>query len=289
MAVVDRGHPWPAAAHLAAEKDWKDALTARLAVSGGRILIFVHGFNNTPAQAVERTALIARKAQFTGPVLAFTWPSRGDTVHYTWDEQNVAWTEKRLLSLVGDVIRLRPDVQIVLVSHSMGNRAALHTLARLSDSESSHIEQVVLASPDVDRDVFAEELEPLNERVRRITVYTSFRDQALKSSWNVHGSARAGDPSCNYDFWRRRHGPGPHPEKERTCYPSLAPTVRVVDTSGVSTGLGHADFVESDLAAADLCRLLATPPLPNPDRARVPEHDNVFYLKRSGSHDRCGD
>jgi len=292
VGVAPRAGRWPGAVHLTGQQDWENALGVRLRASGGRLLLFVHGYNNTPAQVFDRTAAIVARTGFAGPAVAFTWPSRGDTLHYTWDEENVAWTRKRLRDFVSALVKRQPHVRMVLVSHSMGNRAALDLAATLPETDGARIEQMILASPDVDRELFAEELELVAKRVPRITVYASFHDLALKTSWNVHGAPRAGDPSCRYDLWRRNHRKAPQPEIGlRTCYPVLPDGVDLVDTSGVSSGIGHADFVESDIAAEDLCRTLAQPPIVNPARRAVTLPDGgrrrIFYLDRRPVPDVC--
>ena len=111
---------------------------------------------------------------------------------------------------------------------------------------------VVLASPDIDREMFDRDL--AGEAVapgRRVTLYASRLDRALQSSWLVHGAARAGDANCSYDLRRGRK------TGEKRCYPAARPGLDVVDTSEVSRGVGHADFVEAPEGAADLCHVVA--------------------------------
>jgi len=72
----------------------------------------------------------------------------------------------------------------------------------------------------------------------------------------VHGSPRAGDANCVYDLWR-----GSKTGATR-CYPKARTGLVVIDTSAVSKGLGHADFVETPEGAADLCHVVAGQPNP---------------------------
>ncbi|MEO7690372.1 MAG: alpha/beta hydrolase [Sphingomonas sp.] len=258
---------------LAEEQAWRRRLAADVAASRGkRVLLYVHGFNNTPDAVLKRADEVSAATGFDGPVIAFLWPSQRAVTKYTWDEENERWTQPYLDALLAELAGVSDDV--VLVAHSMGNRLAIHALSDLQRTHpalAGHVRTVVLASPDIDREMFDRDL--AGEAVapgRRVTLYASRLDRALQSSWLVHGAARAGDANCSYDLRRGRK------TAAKRCYPAARPGLDVVDTSEVSQGLGHADFVEAPEGAADLCHVVAG--LANP-KGR-PKGEGAFVLVR---------
>jgi len=119
--------------HLTGEPAWRQKLRADLAASTSkRVLLFVHGFNNSPAEALSRADAIGIATGFEGPVIAFVWPSQRAVAKYTWDEENNHWTQPYLDSLLLALTSESDDV--VLVAHSMGNRIAIEALRDLQRS-----------------------------------------------------------------------------------------------------------------------------------------------------------
>jgi esterase/lipase superfamily enzyme len=265
---------------LAQEQAWGQRLAADIAKAPGkRVLLFVHGFNNTAADALSRADAIGAATGFDGPVVAFLWPSQQAFAKYTWDEENNRWTQPYLDTLLTELARASDNV--VLVAHSMGNRIAVEALRNLRRTHPElvgHVRTVVLASADIDREIFDRDL--AGEVVipgRSVTMYVSRLDRALQGSWTAHGSPRLGDANCTYDFWR-----GGKTGVKR-CYPAPHKGLEVIDTSEVSKGVGHADFIETPEGAADLCHVVAGQPNP---KGRVPG-EGAFVLAR-GVVDREG-
>ena len=57
---------------LAEEQAWRRRLAADVAAARGkRVLLFVHGFNNTPDAALKRADAVGAATGFDGPVIAF--------------------------------------------------------------------------------------------------------------------------------------------------------------------------------------------------------------------------
>ncbi|MEO9129761.1 MAG: alpha/beta fold hydrolase [Sphingomonas sp.] len=264
---------------LVEEQAWRRRLAADVAKSSGkRVLLFVHGFNSAPDEALKRADEVSAAAGFDGPVVAFLWPSQRSVAKYTWDEENERWTQPYLDTLLIELATVSDDV--VLVAHSMGNRMAIDALSDLQRAHpelATHIRTVVLASPDVDREIFDRDLARVVVAPgRHVTLYASRLDRALQASWAIHGAPRAGDVNCTY---RLRGGKA----DVTHCYPAARPGLEVVDTSEVSKGLGHTDFVQAPEGAADLCHALAGQPNPK-GRVKV---DGAFVLAR-GVVDRTG-
>lgn len=234
---------------------WRDTLKASVERSGGAgALIFFHGYNNAPEDTLRRAAMIRQKTHFKGPVIAFLWPSQASLLKYTWDEANDEWTRYYAARDLAQIVSIAPKVTII--AHSMGNRVAGDAIAALDRNNpvlAMRIKTIVLASPDVDRDMFLRDFpDLLKVEGRRITVYASAHDKALHLSAGVHGNRQAGDLSCKFSYSTTTTA------RRSRCYPHLPNAVgmTIVDTTAVSTGNGHADFIESPAGAADLCRVI---------------------------------
>ena len=78
---------------------------------------------------------------------------------------------------------------------SLGARGVLDALSRMGCCNPSKqlFNELVLIAPDVDSQIFMQRLPELLPLVRRITLYASENDNALKLSHEVHGSNRLGE------------------------------------------------------------------------------------------------
>ncbi|QDU97189.1 alpha/beta hydrolase [Lignipirellula cremea] len=204
------------------------------------VLVFVHGYNASFADAARRTGQIAYDLQFDGAPIFFSWPSQDTYVGYTVDENNVAWATPHLKKFLLDVARDSGAKMVHLVAHSMGNRALTHALRELAlerPGAEPLFDQVVLAAPDVDAEIFTRDLAPeIVKAGKQVTLYASSNDRALMASKVVHGFPRAGDSG------------------ELLV---LAPGIQTIDVSSVDTSLlGHSYYGSSNSILADLYFLL---------------------------------
>jgi esterase/lipase superfamily enzyme len=219
------------------ESTFYDGLRERVAQSPQRdLFIFVHGYNVTFEDAARRTAQMAHDLQFPGAPIFFSWPSQGGLLKYTVDETNVAWTVPHLKQFLIDVSRRSGAHAVNLVAHSMGNRALTQALLELRyelQSETALFNQVVLAAPDIDAEIFRRDIAPaIQSTARRVTLYASSDDQALMASRSVHGYARAGDSGAGL---------------------VVIPGIETIDVSGIDTSLlGHEYYGNSHSILADL-------------------------------------
>lgn len=260
---------------LQSQAVWTDALRADLANSRGRLLVYVHGYFNSFADAAERARDIRSRTGFAGPIVVFSWPSLACVLPatcYTQDEENALWTQPYFDGLLSALLAEQPVLDLVLVAHSMGNRIVLRGLTEAERAPASMSRQkvrtVILAAPDIDRAIIERDYVPvLDQPERRTTVYASRTDPALRASWKVHGYPRAGDAACSLFEFR----PG------RRCLFSARGGVMLVETSPVRSPLGHADFVESRAAAMDMCRVLAGRTV-FPGREPIDDQPNAFFL-----------
>src|SRR5262249_31973367 len=84
--------------------------------------------------------------------------------------------------------------KIHLIAHSMGNRCLAAAVQKVTLPKTCELDQCVLAAPDIDAGVFKRDIvSALMKSVKRLTLYASSRDRALKMSKELHDYPRAGD------------------------------------------------------------------------------------------------
>jgi esterase/lipase superfamily enzyme len=227
--VIARITEYPASAFYAELKDYLNGPEETGA------LVFIHGYNVTFAQAVRRTAQIAYDLEFPGPAVAYSWPSEGNVASYLADANNARWSVAHFQKFLLDLKRQAGADVINLIAHSMGSRVLAEALGGMS--EEFHTGQVVFAAPDIDADVFKQLSTAFGARARRVTLYASSNDEALKLSRKLQGDyARAG---------------------ETTSGVLVVAGVDSVDASLVNTGLlGHSYYGDNRSIISDIYYLL---------------------------------
>jgi esterase/lipase superfamily enzyme len=202
------------------------------------VLVYVHGYLNDFRDALFRAAQLKHEIEFPGPVIAYSWPSRGEASAYTVDEANVEWSAHNLRVFLERLVASRGErARVHVLAHSMGNRALAQALREAAcHGINLRLHQVVLAAPDIDADVFTRDFAPLIRRsAHRVTLYVSREDKALKASRTVHGHNRAGE----------RRLLSPHFD-----------TVDATPLAGGKLDLAHSYFAEAKPVLLDLKRLL---------------------------------
>lgn len=287
-----------------AEARWWAELETAARKSDGRVLVYVHGYRETFASTSRDTFQIARLTGFKGPVIQYSWPSQGDFIRYVVDETNMYWDERNFRRFLQKLATQKWTKEIVLVSHSLGARLVLPAVEFVDREsaikDSSNISNIILASPDIDREDFERDIteEILAARrvnaERRITVYASRRDKALALSRGLHGYPRLGSPYCFDPFQAASLKARGLPER---CYATkgsydVAPEksgLTIVDTTAISRGgSGHSDFINSALACTDFKAVAAGDR--NGSSLRKPSHlPHVFLLENAGKPEKGAD
>ncbi|MGZ2430259.1 alpha/beta hydrolase [Rhizobium redzepovicii] len=211
-----------------------------------QVIIFVHGFNNTYADAVFRFAQIVHDSGTDAAPILFTWPSRGRVFDYLYDKESANYSRRALEDLILQAVK-SPDVSdVTIVAHSMGGWLAAEALRGVAMREKSiptKVKNVVLASPDIDIDVFRRQFTEMGPKRPHFVILTSTRDKALEmSSWLSGGVSRVGGSDL------------------RPYAPLLDQLgVSVIDTSAIATNdpLGHNAFADSPEIVRLLGRRLA--------------------------------
>ena len=217
-------------------------------------LIFVHGYNTDFNSALYRTAQMAYDLQFDGASFLYSWPSASGLTGYSYDRESATQAERFLRPFIDLVVKETGAQSVSLIAHSMGNLPLLQVLRDLGPSLPAGVQlnQIILASPDVDRDVFAYLAANLNKYGRGITLYCSANDRAMTAARRMAGGIpRAGDvPSDG---------------------PIVIDGIDTIDISATSTdmlALNHSIYAERTALLNDIGLLLQTGERP-PDR-RIP-------------------
>ncbi|MBU6172810.1 MAG: alpha/beta hydrolase [Planctomycetes bacterium] len=157
--------------------------------------VFIHGFNVDFESAARRTAQMHYDLNFEGVPIFFSWPSRASVRHYFSDRNEIEFSRYVIKQFLLDVSeRLKAD-RIHVIAHSMGADATSRAIAELGD-RGKIFDQIILAAPDIDREVFRVQIAPrLTKTASRTTLYCSRNDFALLLSRNFNDSTRAGDSS----------------------------------------------------------------------------------------------
>ncbi len=227
------------------------------------ILIFIHGFNVTFASAVRSTAQIAYDLKFKGVPMAYSWPSGGKIEEYTRDESSIQYTVPHLVAFLKNVIENKGDANIHIIGHSMGTRALTNALKDIShEYPGKHVfKNIILAAPDIDKDVFRESLLPvITKTTDKITLYASSDDKALKASSSFHLGERIGEGG-----------------NDVFVYEGLD----TIDASGIDTSLlGHSYFAQKEILVADMKEVI-TKSLPPTERKSLIEKlkEKLAYWK----------
>jgi len=155
-----------------------------------RVLIFVHGFNNRFEDAVYRFAQIAHDSGAEAAPVLFTWPSRARVFDYLFDRESTIFSRDAFEETVWQVARDPRVKDVTIMAHSMGAWLAMEGLRQMAIRRGAlpaKVSNVILASPDVDVDVFATQWRALENPKARFTLFVSSDDRALQVSRRISG------------------------------------------------------------------------------------------------------
>ena len=167
--------------------------------NNGNIVIYIHGYNIDFEKSCRRSALFQRALGLQDRLLLFSWPSDGNMLKYTWDEADLVWSVPHIAQFIKEVVKRAGNRKVDVVAHSLGARGAVQALARLAYNKpaTAILNELVLIAPDIDTDIFRQELPVIKSSVNRVTVYVSENDKALRLSHEVHGYPRLGEAGDN--------------------------------------------------------------------------------------------
>ncbi|RVE92203.1 MULTISPECIES: alpha/beta hydrolase [Sinorhizobium] len=203
---------------------------------GGHVLLFVHGFNNRYEDGVFRLAQIVHDSGAQATPMLFTWPSRARVFDYNYDKESTNYSRTALEDTLRTLANAPNVKDVTILAHSMGTWLTMEALRQMGIRDGKiapKIENVILASPDIDLDVFAKQWTDMGDARPKFTIFVSQDDRALALSRLISGDvSRLGaiDPSA---------------EPYRTQLETAG--ITAIDLTKVETddGLHHGKFAES--------------------------------------------
>jgi len=156
-----------------------------------RVLIFVHGFNNRFEDAVYRYAQIVHDSHAEVAPVIFTWPSRASIFDYNYDKESTNYSRDALEELLQRAASNPAVGEITVMAHSMGSWLTVEALRQMAIRDGrvdAKITDIILASPDLDVDVFAKQMQAMGEKRPKFTLFVSRDDRALTVSRRISGN-----------------------------------------------------------------------------------------------------
>lgn len=154
------------------------------------VMVFVHGFNNTFADGLYRTAQIRHDFDIPGVAVHFAWPSAGNALGYAYDRDSALYARDGLETLLREIVAAGPQ-RIVVVAHSLGSSVTMEALRQLRIGGRAdvldRIAGVILMSPDLDVDLFRSQALRIDPLPQPFVIFTSQRDRALRVSAAITG------------------------------------------------------------------------------------------------------
>lgn len=168
-----------------------DAFTRRIMNERGkrRVVLFIHGYNNTYRDALYRMAQVYDDAGLTDLPVLFSFASRGKVLDYGYDEDSASMARPALAHII-EKLMIATNGQLDIVAHSMGNWLAVEALKEVAlkhPHTKPRIGTLILASPDIDADVFSTQWPRIAPLSHETILVCNPNDKALKASTRVGG------------------------------------------------------------------------------------------------------
>jgi esterase/lipase superfamily enzyme len=224
--------------------DFLAAVKARIRAAPERhaAFIYIHGYSNSFDDAARRTAQMAVDLDIGALPVFYSWPSKGTLAGYEFDENAAEWTQAHLQAFLADFAEHSSATDIYIIAHSMGNRPMTVALANLLEKRPELrplFKQVVLAAPDINADIFREQIAPRFASLKLpATLYASANDKAIRASYSFADWDRIGDIRA----------------------PVVGiPGVELVDASAVIMNfMGHDYFASNRVLLTDIATMIKT-------------------------------
>ncbi|MDF2982206.1 MAG: hypothetical protein K0Q69_1978 [Devosia sp.] len=177
---------------------------------GERILLYVHGFNNSVEDALSGIVRLKLDGELPGIPMLYSWAAGKQILRfngnnllrpaydgYGHDIQIAASSCQQFRAFLLDLAKAVPPEKIILFGHSHGARLVHAALTdcefrgELPEAFPGKFDNVVYAAPDIDTDQFLQSFQQLGNVASKVTIYASDKDLALDASANL---ARGGLP-----------------------------------------------------------------------------------------------
>jgi esterase/lipase superfamily enzyme len=171
-------------------------------IKSRRVLVFVHGFNTRFESALFSFAQVVHDSGADAAPVLFSWPSRGSLFEYSYDRESANISRDAFEKLLAQLSEIPSVGEVTILAHSMGAWLTMETLRQMAIRRGKvpeRIRSVILASPDIDVDLFRAQLTSLGQRRPHFVVFVSRRDRALQLSRSIAGNIErlgAADPEA---------------------------------------------------------------------------------------------
>ncbi|MFN0016840.1 MAG: alpha/beta hydrolase [Pirellulaceae bacterium] len=191
------------------------------ATSRDDLLVYVHGYNNRFSDAILRSAQLQHDMKFPGKLVAFSWPSAGNTLlrgnlldpknsdallAYNYDLDVAKKSVEHLATVLELLIASpsssatpasKPPRRVHLIAHSMGNRVLALALQKMQErgkfpAGKKVFGNIVLAAADLESSTFKDILPIVTGSSERLSFYYSKDDLPLKLSLARSGNKPIG-------------------------------------------------------------------------------------------------
>lgn len=153
-------------------------------------VIHVHGYNTTHGEAVYGAAQVAHDMAVPVPMVVFSWPSAAQAKGYVYDRDSALISRDMLEELIV-TFASDPNRKLFLTAHSMGGYLLMETLRQIALSDrvdlSRQINGVALLAPDIDTELFREQVERIGDLPDPFLVVVAEQDRALRFSSGLTG------------------------------------------------------------------------------------------------------
>jgi esterase/lipase superfamily enzyme len=172
----------------------------------GKVVVYVHGFNTPFDAAVYLYAQVNHDAGTKAAPVLFSWPSRGAITGYVYDRESAAVSRDALEHALRLIVRTPSVKEVTVMAHSMGSWVAMEALRQYAIREGRvdpKIDNVILAAPDLDVDVFRQQFRALGPNRPNLTILISRDDRALRvSRFLAAGISRVGAVDLSQEPYR---------------------------------------------------------------------------------------
>lgn len=256
--------PASSAAYQAETRVFQDAIRAQIAATGDtRILLYVHGFNNSFDDSVTTLANVWHFAGRGAIPVTFTWPAGAGAgpLGYFRDRDAGTFSVHHAKEFIRMLAAIPEVSDIDIVAHSRGSdviTTALRELIIFARGQGVHPKTAlktgtfIMAAPDLDIDIVRQRLqaERFSEAFEQINLYINPNDGALRLSAFLTSSRRLGALRAE-DFVDG--------ELDLLRKQGLVHFIRVENVKG---GFGHAYFRDNPAVLSDVVLALRTRAFP---------------------------
>jgi esterase/lipase superfamily enzyme len=224
------------------------------------ILLYVHGFNTTHDEARFRLAQVVADGGFAGVPVLFSWNSRGGLFNYESDKEAATVSRDALQRTVLELAKTPGVGRVHILAHSMGAWLTMETLRDIAISGHPDLDgrlgQVMLANPDIDINVFRQQISRIDPG--HVSLYVARNDRALNLSSRIAGA-------------RPRLGAmDPEKPEDKAELDRLGVSVR--DISSFSTDfIGHGAFAEAPNVVRGIGASITAPRAQDANTQAVPD------------------